>query len=78
MTTYIERQSDARVDAPTHWITGVDSAVLSLSVDEIDPGRVSQHRPIGIDATPASLFRGVYYMLDILIDRYARDDVADR
>lgn len=63
MTTYIERQSDASIPAPTHWIIGCNSTDMSLTGSDLDESRVSLTRPTA-DATPAVLFGGVYYLLD--------------
>lgn len=63
MTTYIERQSDASIPAPTHWIIGCSSTDMSIAASDLDASRVSRTRPTA-DATPAVLFGGVYYLLD--------------
>ncbi|CAG0975265.1 hypothetical protein BURK1_01444 [Burkholderiales bacterium] len=63
MTIYIERQSGQTVEHPTHWIYGQSSTTLSIAANEVQADDVRDHAVPS--ATPASLWNGVYYMLEL-------------
>ena len=60
--SYIERQSGQQIERPTHWLRGQLNDAASLRADEIDADDILDHP--AINTTPASLFKGVFYLLD--------------